>query len=37
MDTDPATFGLHRYDVNLALGNLVRDVLAQEAAYRAGR
>jgi len=32
---DPATFGLHRYDVNLALGNLVRDVLAQEAAYQA--
>jgi hypothetical protein len=33
--TDSATFGLHRYDVNLALGNLVRDVLAQEAAYQA--
>ena len=33
-DTDPATFGLHRYDVNLALGNLVHDVLAQEAAYQ---
>ena len=32
--TDSAAFGLHRYDVNLALGNLVRDVLAQEAAYR---
>jgi hypothetical protein len=31
---DPATFGLHRFDVNLALGNLVRDVLAQEAAYQ---
>jgi hypothetical protein len=34
-DNDPATFGLHRFDVNLALGNLVRDVLAQEAAYQA--
>jgi hypothetical protein len=34
-DNDPATFGLHRLDVNLALGNLVRDVLAQEAAYQA--
>ena len=32
--TDPASFGLHRYDVNLALGNLVQDVRAQEAAYR---
>jgi hypothetical protein len=36
-DNDPATFGLHRFDVNLALGNLVQDVLAQEASYRAGR
>jgi Protein of unknown function (DUF3089) len=34
-DNDPAAFGLHRFDVNLALGNLVGDVLAQEAAYRA--
>jgi len=33
-DTDPVTFGLHRFDVNLALGNLVRDILAQEAAHR---
>jgi len=33
---DSAAFGLHRYDVNLALGNLVEDVLAQEAAYRSG-
>jgi hypothetical protein len=32
--TDPVTFGLHRYDVNLAPGNLVQDVLAQETAYR---
>jgi hypothetical protein len=35
-DADSAAFGLHRYDVNLALGNLVGDVLAQEAAYQAG-
>jgi hypothetical protein len=34
-DTDPVTFGLHRFDVNLALGNLVDDVFAQEAAYQA--
>jgi pimeloyl-ACP methyl ester carboxylesterase len=33
-DPDSAAFGLHRYDVNLALGNLVQDVQAQEAAYR---
>jgi hypothetical protein len=32
-DMDATTFGLHRYDVNLALGNLVQDVLAQEAAH----
>jgi hypothetical protein len=31
--TNSAAWGLHRYDVNLALGNLVADVLAQEAAY----
>jgi hypothetical protein len=28
------TWGLHLYDINLALGNLVLDVAAQEAAYR---
>jgi hypothetical protein len=33
--TSPPAFGLHPYDMNLALGNLVRDVLAQEAAYQA--
>jgi hypothetical protein len=33
--TGSAAFGLHPYDVNLALGNLVQDVLAQEAGYRA--
>lgn len=27
------TWGLHEYDVNLALGNLVEDVAAAEAAY----
>ena len=31
------TWGLHEYDVNLALGNLVRDVTAAEAAYAARR
>jgi hypothetical protein len=29
-DTRSAAFGLHEFDVNLALGNLVQDVLAQE-------
>jgi len=33
-DPDSAAWGLHRYDVNLALGNLVQDVQAQEAGYR---
>jgi hypothetical protein len=27
------TWGLHLNDVNLALGNLVQDVAAQEATY----
>ena len=36
-DPDSAEWGLHRYDVNLALGNLVQDVRAQEAAYRRAR
>lgn len=27
------TFGIHMYDVNIALGNLVSDVRAEEAAY----
>jgi hypothetical protein len=35
MDTRSAAFGLHEYDVNLALGNLVQDVLAQERTARA--
>jgi hypothetical protein len=29
------TWGFHLYDVNLALGNLVGDVQAQEQAYQA--
>jgi Protein of unknown function (DUF3089) len=33
-DTRSAAFGLHEYDVNLALGNLVQDVLAQERTVR---
>jgi hypothetical protein len=33
-DTRSAAFGLHKYDVNLALGNLVQDVLAQERTAR---
>jgi hypothetical protein len=36
-DPDSAAFGLHRYDVNLALGNLVRDVSAEEAEHRSPR
>lgn len=36
-DTRGSTFGLHTYDVNLALGNLVRDVRAQEVSYAARR
>jgi Protein of unknown function (DUF3089) len=32
-ETHGSTFGLHTYDVNLALGNLVQDVRAQEASY----
>jgi Protein of unknown function (DUF3089) len=30
------TWGLHLYDINLALGNLVNDVRAEEIAYSAG-
>jgi hypothetical protein len=34
-DTRGSTFGLHTYDVNLALGNLVQDVRTQEVSYQA--
>jgi hypothetical protein len=34
-DTRSGAFGLHEYDVNLALNNLVQDVLAQERTARA--
>lgn len=34
-DKRSAAFGLHEYDVNLALGNLVQDILVQERTARA--
>ena len=34
--TNGPAFGLHVYDVNLALGNLVSDVAQQELAYESG-